>query len=355
MLFPVKIPPTRRHWGPMLALAVCGLLSARASASILVLSNGDRLTGKVLKHEHGKITFHSDVLGDVIVADTAATVVEPPASPTPVESMTGLPPQSAKPAPTPAVVQAKLANPGSKAHPAAVASPVTPWTGKVELGYDNQLTNERVINGTGAVELDRTVYSNEYLLKARYLYGKSDGLDTTDQQDAEGRLRHNLSDRLFVQSDSTESSDKIRQINFEGSENVGIGLKVYKNLRETVDVGVGATGQYLNAAGIQPGVDYLGNLFQDFTYKINGTYTFIEDASVKASPEQRASYGYLSNQVLVSGNERDYAYQIHTTLQGKISQHLSINLHWEYGFDNLVLDPTARGEERITTTLGYGF
>ena len=44
----------------------------RRAASILVLANGDRLTGEVVKREDGKITFHSDVLGDIVVPDATA-------------------------------------------------------------------------------------------------------------------------------------------------------------------------------------------------------------------------------------------------------------------------------------------
>ena len=59
--------------------------------------------------------------------------------------------------------------------------------------------------------------------------------------------------------------------------------------------------------------------------------------------------------LLLTGDERDYDYKFHTSLQGKISKHLSLNLHFEYEFDNAILDPNARGSQRVTTTLGYGF
>jgi putative salt-induced outer membrane protein YdiY len=38
-----------------------------------------------------------------------------------------------------------------------------------------------------------------------------------------------------------------------------------------------------------------------------------------------------------------------------ITKHLSLNLHWEYEYNNAILNNALRGEERITTTLGYGF
>ena len=72
-------------------------LAALAHADILVLSNGDRLTGVVVKRENGKITFHSEVLGDIVVAENGATIVPNPPATTAnsANSLVGLPPPQA--------------------------------------------------------------------------------------------------------------------------------------------------------------------------------------------------------------------------------------------------------------------
>lgn len=330
---------------PLRLLAAAAFLGAASlHASVLVLSNGDHLTGKVLKHADGKITFHSDVLGDIVVSDQSATAVEPPPSPTPVESMAGLPPHGSVPG--------KL-----KGQPAKGTGARTPWTGKVEFGYDNQLTNIRTVNTSLRAEVDRTVGPDDFMGKGRYLYGKSQGLPTTDLGDGEFRVRHNLDSRVFAQSDTTGSSNRLQLINFEGQENLGMGYKLITGLHHTVDVGAGMSGQYLNAEGIQEGWNYLGNVFQDYTYKINGRYTFLEDFSAQYSPDRRSRFGSVSDPTLTAqtGTEQDYAYKFHSTLQGRISRHLSLNLHFEYEYNNAVLDPNARADQRVTTTLGYGF
>jgi hypothetical protein len=40
-------------------------LSQAASADVLVLANGDQLTGKLLSEANGTVTFHSDMAGDL--------------------------------------------------------------------------------------------------------------------------------------------------------------------------------------------------------------------------------------------------------------------------------------------------
>lgn len=338
------------------SLAWLAASAAPALADVLVLSNGDHLTGHLVSHQNGKFVFHSEVLGDLVVADTVATVQPSPPSPTPTQSMVGLPPKSATPAAAPKVAVVPSQG-GAPVEAVVVKPPVTPWTGKLELGYDNDLTNVRTVSTSVLGEVDRTIGPNELMLKGHYLYGRTDGLATTDQQGVEFRLRHNLNSRLFEQSDTTEGWDRIQLINFDGEENVGLGYKLVSSARQTVDVGSGVTGQYLDADYVQRGYDYLGNMFQDFTYKINGRYTFSEDASAQYSPELRAAYGLDSgvptgDQI---GVERNYDYKLDAALEGKISQHLSLNLHWLYDYDNVVADPNERSEERITTTLGYGF
>src|SRR5262245_56926822 len=83
-----------------LAVSLVGPVSSFAAE--LHFRNGDRLTGELVRREDGKITFRSSVLGEIIVAEVDAAVVE--TAETPVESLAGLPPvpkQAPKPAATP--------------------------------------------------------------------------------------------------------------------------------------------------------------------------------------------------------------------------------------------------------------
>jgi len=360
---------------------VCILLILAATnsirASILILSNGDRLTGHVIKRADGKVYFHSDILGDIVAPETAVTIVEKPPASGSMNALVGLPPPApsapagsqttpALPSPTasslpgPTVVQSqpvvKIAAQKPKI-PIVVTPPVTPWTGKVEFGYNNIISGDiRTVSLNLSGEVERTIREDNLLVKGRFLYGSSDGLATTDEEDGDFRWRHNLSDRLFVQSETTGDSDKINLIHYEFEQNEGLGYKIFQSVRQTVDVGAGVTGEELDATGVEKGFTYLGNVFQDYTYKINGRYTFLEDASAQYSPENRGLSGLVPGTVTPAmGNDRDYAYKFHTTLEGKISNHLSLNLHFEYLYDNAVAVTSNRVQQRVSTTLGYGF
>jgi putative salt-induced outer membrane protein YdiY len=233
---------------------------------------------------------------------------------------------------------------------------VTKWTGKVEFGYGNELTNVRTVTTTVRADTTRNVGPDEVQFKGVYLYGSTNGAPTTDQDELDFRWRHNLDERWFTQALTSYSSDKIRLINADFEQTADLGYKLVADRRQTLDVGGGAMVQYFDATGVEKGSDYLGNAFQDYTYKINGRYTFAEDASIQYSPERRGRNGVVADLASpINTESRNYDYKFHATLQGKVNDHLSLNLHFEYEYDNAVLDPHARADQHITTTLGYGF
>lgn len=383
-------------------LALCALaLAASARADELLLRNGDRLTGKVTKRAEGKVYFHSDVFGDIVAPANLVTVVEGTPPPTPPESLAGLPPQpkvatltppaGGAPAPTspppsppappprppvgpaaaprtppapeqpvalaPARSRPWIVRPlGLLAKPLEILSVFKPWSGKVEFGYDNELTNVRTVSTNLRAEVDRTSGPDDFMADLKYLNGFSANQATTDQTNADFRWRHHLNERLFTQSLSSYSRDKIRELHEDLDENAGLGYKVFEGPRQTVDVGAGVIGQYLDVGGFQKGYDVLGSVFEDYTYKINGRFTFLQDVSAQYSPQERARFGLANGQTaLVSGRTQNYNYKFNATLQGKLNERLSLNLHFEYQYYSTILDKNARGDQHITTTLGYAF
>jgi putative salt-induced outer membrane protein YdiY len=345
-----------RHFFPLLALAcLAPALAAPARASVLILSNGDRLTGHLIRRADHKVYFHSDVLGDLVAPENAVTIVDKPASRPSTNAMVGLPPQGSSPA-TAAAAAAPAAKPGSRP-PVILTAPSGPWSGKVEVGYDNSVSGDiRTVAMNLRAEAERNVRAENFVIKGKFLYGSTGGVAATDEENADFRWRHNLTDRFFTQADTSYESDKIKLIHYQVEQAAGVGYKVFQSSRQTVDMGTGLTGEQLDATGVQKGFTYLGNVFQDYVYKINGRYTIREDASADYSPESRGLSGLVPDTITqATGDQRDYDYKFHTTLEGKISSHMSLNLHFEYQYDNAIVVPSSRAEQRVTTTLGYGF
>ncbi|MCB1103627.1 MAG: DUF481 domain-containing protein [Cephaloticoccus sp.] len=51
----------------------------------------------------------------------------------------------------------------------------------------------------------------------------------------------------------------------------------------------------------------------------------------------------------------NYKVRFNSTLQGKMSERISLNLRYEFEYDNAVLNKEARSDQRITSSVGYAF
>lgn len=329
-------------------LLIAGWSRPELRAEELVLSNGDHLTGQLVKRADGKIYFLSPVLGQIVVPDTQATIAESPS----VESLVGLPPaqtSAAKPAPVAATARQPA--------PKLIAPPqTTPWKGSLEFGYTQLSGRTNALSTSVRASTEKTAGPDNFKLSGSYLYGESQGSPNIDRTDANFRWRHDLSKRTFVQFLSTYYNDKIKQISSDVEQNAGFGYKLIDSGRQTSNIGAGLTAQYRHALGLQPGVIYLGEFFQDYSYKLNGRLSILEDSGLLYSPTDRSiAASVVNGQNIATREAANFKYHFGSTLQGKMTDHISLNLRYEYEYDNVVLDPGARGDHRVTSSIAYGF
>ena len=348
-------------------------VSLPLAAAELHLRNGDRLTGELVNRIDGKIYFRSPLLGEVVISETDASVIE--SVEIPVESLTGLPPtaepktaqvkpapSSTKPskvivpAPTPAV--AAKTGPGSAPQkPASGAAPKTGrWKAKVELGFQQQSGRQDGLNTSLRADAERERGKNQIKSNLRFLYSELNDRISTDRADASVRWRYQLSQRVFAQSLTSFLTDNVKQIDQNYEQNAAFGYALLKRDRHVINVGGGFTGQFRQAVNINQGLAFLGEVFEDYTYKINGRLTFIQDLLAQYSPVTEDQY-ILRNGTFVatSGEVQNYRIRFNSTLQGKVTEKISMNIRFEYDFDNTIPDRDAKVDQRISSSLGYAF
>lgn len=328
-----------------LSLAVIGV----SRADELRLANGDRITGLLIGRTDGKIHFRSSLLGDLVVNEADAKVVLGPE--TPVESLAGLPPLPS-PGAAPAGSSPDAAPPTSDTVPNAAEATARKWKGKIEFGLANQQGRSDASNLSVRADAERTRGPDNIRLSGRYLYGRTTGTVTSDRQDVNFRWRHELSDAVFSQTVSSYTADSITGIDYDLEQNAGFGYKFLRRPRHTASIGTGLTLQYRSATDLEENFAYLGEVFQDYTYKINGHFTLLQEAGALYAPEARA----ITNNSLVSQSDtRSYKVHFNTTLQGKISESISLNVRYEYEYDSTIANVEARTDQRITSSIGYAF
>ena len=328
----------------------------------LQLANGDRLTGELIWRGDGKIRFRSPVLGDLTLAETDAAILEIPEALDPAAAAHG---DAANPAPSPA--RTPSARPEPRAIPSSgktSAAPQDPaaspakerWKGKVELGSVQQSGRTEPLSYNVRAEAEKTMRRHTLRATGRLLYAEQNDKPGADRQDAAFRWRYQLSKRTFAQAQTTYYSDAIIQIQTNLEQNLGLGYRIIDLPRHVANFGGGVTAQYREwDAGTNGWAPY-GELFQDYTFKINDRVSFNQDAVAQYSPSDRAfNIPNRNSPSLVDPDEENYKVRFNSTLQGKVTERISVNLRFEYELDNAIQIEDARETQRVTSSVGYAF
>ena len=336
-------------WGTGLA----ALLPTHLRADELHFPNGDRISGTVVSQSAETVVFESPLMGKLTLpakdlrvilgesksdegikpAQTTATKVDQPAAPASV---------AARPEPKPDQRE---------------ASAKESWKGKLELGLRAQEGRRQSLNVDWRASAERKVgEDNSLKASARLLYGEQDDKLNTDRLDASFRWRRELSDRTFAQTLTSYYRDPLKNIHDNWEQNVGAGLRLFKSDEHTINIGAGLTAQYREADAETSGSYALVELFQDYTYQINKRIKFLQNAVAQYSPDGRGKFVSVPNQPSNSSNgESNYKVRFDSTLQGQLTDSISINLRYEFEFDNAVFLQADRADQRISSSIGYGF
>lgn len=348
------MPRTTLRFLRTLALFTGSILFAAHgnAATELRLKNGDTLRGEHVKTQDGLIHFKSPVLGTILIPATDATVANVPD--TPIESLVGLPPaKSAKknaadtttPAPT-ATASTTPSSPSSTSPAKTAANAPKPrWKGKVEFGYQQQSGRKDSINGSLRIDAESNVKTaNLFKASGRALYGRQNEQTNSERYEASFRWRHELGERMFTQTLSSYLADRVKRIDHSYEQNAGLGYRFLQHERHILNAGLGGTGQYREALGVTEDLIYLSEFFQDYSYKINGRLSFVQESGA-----------LYSTKPILHGTEpaENYRIRFNTALQGRVSERVSLNLRYEYEYDNTIANPTLRADQRITSSIGY--
>ncbi|MBP7141556.1 MAG: DUF481 domain-containing protein [Opitutaceae bacterium] len=378
MSFPSD-PFSRPRFNFLASLALISLtfLTSGAPAAELHLRNGDRITGELVQRTDGKIYFRSNLAGELVVLESDGVVID--TVDTPVETLAGLPPVQKEKQPLVAAAsnstgarpasnqssgagsaQKGAAVTGNSPPPAASQSGASPkpsrWRGKIEFGFYQQSGRLDSLNTSLRVDAERERDRNHFKANGRILYGKQTDRVVTDRADASFRWRHQLSQLVFTQSVTSFLSDDVKKIDQNYEQNVGVGYALLKRDRHVINVGGGVTGQFREALNIGTEFAALAEIFEDYTYRMNGRLTFLQDFLAQYSPTSQNKYTIRNNTIVpIAGDVQNYRVRFNTTLQGKLTDRISMNLRYEYEFDNTIVEGVGKSDQRISSTLGYAF
>ncbi len=357
-----------------LALLLATLVSPEARAAELYLKNGDKLTGVLLRREAGLVHLRHLLLGELIIPEAQLTrLVEDTPTQASATTLAPKPPVSQEAdRKTPAAASGQKA---ASAPPAkAVASqddddePVySTWLkgwkrvmadakGALELGYQDQSGRKKTSNFSLRANAEYTNLPNNYRFDWRYYYGQYNDTVQTDKKDWTFRWRRDLSKRFFTQTITSYASDRIKSIDMNLEQSVGAGYAALNTNRQKFNLGASVVGQHRVILKQDTGIIALGEFFEDYTRKLSSRFSIRQESLIQYSPISRSSYTVSNGQLVHSTSEEsNYKYRFNAALQGKVNERISLNLRFEYEFDNNVADASLKADRRISTTLGYTF
>jgi len=307
-----------------------------ARAATWLLANGDRLTGELVGEDPQFIEVLHPQLGRIRVPRAALRA--PDASAVPAATA------AKAPAGAPAVQGETKAD--------LKAQPAPSWKRQFELGYAQQSGAKEKQDLSIRMQLDGRKGENTFRATGRLLRSEADGVVATDRREGDFRWRYDIDKRLFAQTLTTYVEDNVRQIDLSMEQQFGGGYRLVDTERHKVNVGLGAVVQYLQRRTTEDQKALLGSFFQDYAYQWNSHFKLVQESSFMVSNTGALSFrsGLGTPATTTEGS---YRVKFNTGLQSKVTDHMSLNMRFEYDYDRAVIEPELRADQRLTTSLGY--
>ena len=289
-------------------IRICGgLLAVLVTACLLnadqvVLKNGDKITGTVIRKDGDKLTLKSDLLGEVSMAWSAIVSVT---SETPLHVV--LPggkdvngsvvtqgselqihsPEQTVTSPIGQVATIRNAAEQRKFERLLHPGWLDLWAGYADLGLSLARGNARTNTLTSAFVATRATNSDKTSLFFNQIYSTAsiNRVNAATADAARGGISydHNITSKLFYNIENVDEYDTFQNLNFRFTGGAGLGYHAIKTERTVLDLLVGAdyaherfTNLTRNAAEINGG--------DDFSYKVSGITSFTQAFRIFDAP-----------------------------------------------------------------------
>ncbi|HEY0966696.1 MAG TPA: DUF481 domain-containing protein [Opitutaceae bacterium] len=339
-----------------LAATCLALASSPAFADVLRLKNGDIFTGKITRHEGGKVTLKGDLFGEITVNETdvasfkvgdgltASDLEAAPAATTAAVPVTAA--TASAGGSTSSTFSGQAGNPNKAAWSrtftfgGSYVSPTfeqgqIPGTPPGTTGAALRLPG-RVLGFQASASIVRTTQNDAHSLDLTYNYTdyEPNGRQT-DNYSAAFAWNHKLSDRTYTSSRTSYSVDTVKNIDYSAVQLLGFGYKIKDTVQTKLDIVPG-----IILSQEKKGNQYDDDLMVGGGFLQNFTYFFNQYASM----EQRILYRQSFEETDV------YAVDAYIGFKGMLSPRMGVTIGVLYLYDN-TLGPVSFPFGGTTVTL----
>jgi putative salt-induced outer membrane protein YdiY len=248
-----------------LSLGMAGLLAlgvqfARAENVVLLLRNGDRITGTIIAENTNHVVLATGWTKELSVPRSAIQGREPVTN-----------------AVTPAVV----------AEPKPATSAPNPWKANLSLGTDLQFGEHDRELYYGRLKL---TYEQPYKSDPKKFfrnifdyaadYGETDDVKSADRMYGSVKTDFDVGRRVFIYNLAGAGYDEVRKIDLEYEIGPGVGYHLFTKPKFVMNVEGGFNYQVQERSGSPDVKNVYFRLAEDFTWKITPRVTLVEKAEL---------------------------------------------------------------------------
>jgi putative salt-induced outer membrane protein YdiY len=273
----------------MAGLLALGVQFARAENVVLLLRNGDRITGTIVAENTNHVVLATGWTKELSVPLSAIQGREPVTNAvTPAVVAEAKP---ATPAPKPAATNIVAA---AKATPPTVAAAVAPrpptpkrWKANLSLGADLQFGEHDRELYYGRLKL---TYEQPYKSDPKKFfrnifdyaadYGETDDIKSADRMYGSVKTDFDVGRRVFIYNLAGGGFDEVRKIDLEYEVGPGVGYHLFTKPKFVMNVEGGLNYQAQERSGSPDVENICFRLAEDFTWKITPRVTLVEKAEL---------------------------------------------------------------------------
>ena len=326
-----------------------GQVRAQVQEVEIVLANGDRLKGELVSEGESIVLKHA-VLGELSMANGDVRIIErpnpPPASPKPMvqkpalAKTTPIPESAGKAAGSAAKQPGRIdrAIQATRINRFVDLIDLDAWTQQFEFGMNSQNGRRDKVDFNTLYSMRRKIQNNDFRLLVRRFYGESNQEKTTDRTYSNFRWRHDISPGVFYQSDTEYSSDRIKEVDLNLEQTLGVGYRFLNQKALKVSTGMGMSSRYRDRATESGETSYLVDLFQDVDYRVNNRLRLTQEFKLEVPPDK----------------EDEYEYEFRMGMTSKVNEALHLSLRYQLEYDRS-LPKDRREDQRVVSSVGIDF
>ena len=364
-----------------LLLLIASVTRAAEQEVVILLKNGDRLTGKVEGDAVNSIVLVHRTLGRVVIPTEQIASREPakiPSLPTGVagvpgeqtqpprpqippgpfattdrpstvaESATNSPPKVAS---TPAVTNAPASTPPKAMPPGTTLvekkkeeKPKGPklWNSELQFGLNLRYSQR---DQQEILVLAKSTYNKapwRHIFDYTFSYGKTEGLVTGNRMSGSEKTEYDLTKKVYLFNLAGAGYDRVRKIDMQYEINPGVGFQLINstnwNFVMKGEIGGGFQRQY-RATG-EDEIYYSARIADIFSWKVPKT-KIVADGKVEVFPSIN-DFG-------------EYRLRLEGTLRYPLSDKISFNMIFIDIYDTQAAQGIDRNDMQIRSTLGVRF